>query len=110
MPSRAHFELFDHTRPHRLIEPEQRINVGIPARMPAAVVPAPPWWTTARQAGKTAAWFTAFTILTWSPCGMSVKSLAPPQIKARSPNCAQAAPIMATVSAAAAIGVLPKPK
>jgi hypothetical protein len=41
----------------------QRINVGIPARMPAAVVPAPPWWTTARQAGKTAEWFTAPTAL-----------------------------------------------
>jgi len=34
----------------------------------------------------------------------------PLQINARSPNCAQAALIMATVSAGAAIGVLPKPK
>ena len=26
--------------------------MGTPARRPAAVVPEPPWWTTARQAGK----------------------------------------------------------
>ena len=39
-----------------------------------------------------------------------MKSLGPLQINARSPNRAQAAPITATVSAAAATGVLPKPK
>ena len=47
--------------------------MGTPARMPAAVVPAPPWWTTARQAGKTAAWFTAPTTFMWSKCGMSAE-------------------------------------
>ena len=42
--------------------------MGTPARIPAEVVPAPPWWTTARHMGKTAAWLTARTTLTWSPC------------------------------------------
>ena len=42
--------------------------------------------------------------------GTPLKSFAPLQINARSPNCAQAALIMATVSAGDAIGVLPKPK
>ena len=50
------------------------------------------------------------TTLTWSKCGMPVKSFGPMQINARSPNCAQAALITATVSAEAARGVLPKPK
>jgi len=54
--------------------------------MPAAVVPAPPWWTTARQAGKMAAWFTALTTLTWSKCSMWEKLLGPEQINARSPS------------------------
>jgi hypothetical protein len=45
----------------------------------------------------------------WSECEVSVKSFGPLQINARSPNCAQAALIMATVSGDA-IGVLPKPK
>ena len=54
-PGGAHLQSFDLSSPDRLIGPVQRINVGTPARRPAAVVPAPPWWTTARQAGKIAA-------------------------------------------------------
>ncbi len=84
--------------------------MGIPARSPAAVVPAPPWWTTARQAGKIAAWLIAGTTLTWSKCSTWVKSLGPEQINTRSPNCAQAVLMMAPMSAEGVIGVLPRPK
>jgi hypothetical protein len=57
-----------------------------------------------------AAWLTAATTFMWSECEVSVKSFGPLQINARSPNCAQAALIVATVSAGAAMGVPPKPK
>jgi hypothetical protein len=78
--------------------------------MPAAVVPAPPWWTTARQDGKTAAWFTAPTTFTWPKFGTWAKSLAPEQINARSPNCVQAALMTATVTSDSTRTLLPKPK
>jgi hypothetical protein len=48
--------------------------------------------------------------LTCSKCGTPLKSLQPAQTNARSPNCAQAALIIATVSAADLTGMLPNPK
>ena len=84
--------------------------MGTPARRPAAVVPAPPWCTTARQAGKPAAKSIAPTTLTCSKWGTWPKSVPAEQTNARSPNCAQAVLIMATVSAGDSIGMLPKPK
>ena len=50
------------------------------------------------------------TTLTWSKWGRSLKSLQPEHTNARSPNCAQAAPIIASVSAGDLTGVLPNPK
>ena len=52
----ADFQPLDLSCPHRLIGPDPRIELGTPARIPAARVPGPPWWTTARQVGKMAAW------------------------------------------------------
>ena len=88
----------------------ERISVGTPARRPMAVVPVPPWWTTARQAGKTVEKFTAPTTLTWSEWGTLLKSVPAAPTNARSPNSAQAAPIMAIVSAGDSTGMLPNPK
>ena len=108
--ARSRFSIVHRNCPDRLIEPERdRINVGIPARMPAAVVPAPPWWTTARHAGKTAA---SSPVHNLDMVGMLDvgEVIGPRQINARSPNCAQAALIMATVSAGDSIDILPKPK
>ena len=68
--------------------------MGTPARRPAAVVPAPPWCTTARQAGKVAAKLTVLTTLTWSDWPWA-KSVPAEQTSARSPSSAQAALIMA---------------
>ena len=55
-PGSANFQSFDRSsREHLIADHVERINVGTPARRPTAVVPAPPWCTTARQAGKVAA-------------------------------------------------------
>ena len=55
-PGGAHLQPFDPSCPDAPdLRSVERISVGTPARRPAAVVPAPPWWTTARQAGKVAA-------------------------------------------------------
>ena len=78
--------------------------------MAAAVVPAPPWWTAARHAGKIAAWFTALTIFTWSKWSYSDKSLGPEQTSRRAFNFADTAINIPTMSAGGGIGVLPKPK
>ena len=51
--------------------------MGTPARRPVAVVPAPPWCTTARQSGKTAAKFVARTHLDMVEMGTSTE-VAPP--------------------------------
>ena len=85
--------------------------MGIPARRPAAVVPAPP--VVDDRAAQRERWPlgpSVFTTLTCPACGMWVKSFGPTLIKARSLNCAQAALIMAIVSAGAVTRILPKPK
>jgi hypothetical protein len=64
-----------------------------------------------RAAGrKAAAKFTVSTTLTWSKRGRWLKSVPAEQTNARSPNCAQAALITASVSAGDSAGMLPKPK
>ena len=68
-PAGAHLQSFEPSSPQRLIGQRPRINVGTPARRPAFVVPAPPWCTTARQAGKIAAKFITPTTLTCSKWG-----------------------------------------
>ena len=62
--------------PERLIDVRERISVGTPARRPMAVVPVPPWCTTARQVGKMVAKFIVPTTLTWSEWGTLLKSVA----------------------------------
>ena len=52
-PGGAHLQPFDLCRPDPLVTGAHRLSVGTPARSPAAVVPAPLWCTTARQAGNT---------------------------------------------------------
>ena len=78
--------------------------------MAIGVVLEPPWCTRARQAGKTVEKFTAPTTLTWSGRGRLLKSVPAAPTNARSPNCAQAALIMAIVSAGDSTGMLPNPK
>ena len=94
----------------RLFGPDREDQRGDAGSHACGGVPAPPWCTDARQAGKMAAWFTSPTTLTWSYCGMLLNSLTPAQIKARSPNCAQTWLIILIVSEGDSIGMLPKPK
>ena len=85
-------------------------RVGIPARRPADVVPAPPWWTTARQDGNTTEWLTAGTTLTASVDAVSSNAEKPAQINARSPSSPHTSLIIRTASAGESSGILPNPK
>mmetsp|Transcript_33134 Transcript_33134/g.69286 ORF Transcript_33134/g.69286 Transcript_33134/m.69286 type:complete len:379 (+) Transcript_33134:627-1763(+) len=49
--------------PHMYWSPKKgHTKFGRPCRRPAAVVPAPPWWTTAQQSGRSQSWATGPTL------------------------------------------------
>mmetsp|Transcript_11634 Transcript_11634/g.34486 ORF Transcript_11634/g.34486 Transcript_11634/m.34486 type:complete len:282 (-) Transcript_11634:635-1480(-) len=85
-------------------------RVGLPARRPAAVVPAPPWWTTAATLGRSQSWGAGPMSKHLPPLGARVSSLLQLDCtRTRRPVRCDASTIMADKRLVSGITMDPKP-
>ncbi len=82
-------------------------NDGTPARTAVAVVPAPPWWTTAAQRGNSQSWGTSPT--TWRSSPSASSPAQPAATMPRRPALRRASTTIALVRRGSRGRMLPKP-
>jgi hypothetical protein len=81
---RAYAQVEHTVSPEGVVQENGMMTEGTPAPSPAAVVPAPPWWTNAAMRGKSQSWGVDSTLKTWS--GKSDWAM-PPQPMSGNPRC-----------------------